>query len=95
MTGSDVKQVREAMGLDPFAFAETIGVHVSSVYRWEAAKEPSIDRLQEQIIIWLSKYVKRKDEMSDLGASVRGALLGGEGTLGALHKVLHYLVAKL
>ena len=93
--GSDVMSVRQAMGLDPFAFAEMLGVHVSSVYRWESGKKTvSIDRLQEMVVSELSKYVKKKDELRDLGKTVKGALVGGEGTLGALHHVLEYLTDK-
>jgi transcriptional regulator with XRE-family HTH domain len=55
MTGGAVKRIRTRLGLDPFVFATMLGVHVSSVYRWEQAENPRVDPLQRAILAGLSE----------------------------------------
>ena len=92
MTGSDVKQVREAMKLDPFEFAAMLGVHVSSVYRWEGSKKVHLAPLYETVVAKL--WGCPNADLSDLGAKVHKALMGQDGTIRALSTVLVYLLAR-
>lgn len=91
MTGADVTAVREWLGVDAFTLAVAIGVHVSSVYRWEKSKDPSIDALQLTILDGLHERIKQKRVGEDLGAKIRDALISAGG-LGGLYTVLKFLI---
>jgi hypothetical protein len=91
MTGEDVTHVREWLGVDPFALAAVLGVHVSSIYRWEKTKEPNIDPLQKSILVALRTRIKSKRVGEDLGEKLRVSLISG-GNLAALHTLLHFVV---
>ena len=98
MTGSQISFVRTRLGLDPFAFAAVLGVHVSSIYRWEkeGGSAPRIDPLQLSIIDGLHKRLKQsafkpKAVGEDLGVRVKNALVSG-GSLAGLFAVLQFLV---
>lgn len=81
------------MGLDAFAFAAALGVHVSTVYRWEKKGTTSMDDLQYQIISSLNERLKHsKSDMIDLGDRIRAKLSAGGGTLVGLHTVLSFLI---
>lgn len=90
MTGSAVKALRTRLGLEPFAFAAVLGVHVSSVYRWETAESPHIDPLQREILLGLAERKISKAEGADLGKAVRDALVAG-GNLRGLAVLLNYI----
>ncbi len=95
MTGSDITTVRKALGLDPFAFAAVLGVHVSTVYRWETAKKSvsvSVDPLQREILHGLYDARRHKSSLRDLGLVVRDALIS-RGNLGGLHAILKFLLS--
>lgn len=92
MLGHDVLNLRLAMGLSPSALAEILGVHASTVYRWEAAGDRIIhvDSMQAKILAALSSEVsKRKaaESQAEFGAAIGAAVLIGGG-LFALFKVL-------
>lgn len=91
MTGAVVTSVREDLGLDPFAFAAVLGVHVSSIYRWEKAAKPNIDPLQTEIIAELHKRLRGKRAGEDLGKKVVRALVSG-GNLAGLHALLGFVI---
>jgi len=42
MTGTQVRELRAALSLDPTHFAQLLGVHPSTLYRWEAAGDVSV-----------------------------------------------------
>lgn len=91
MTGTEVARIRKRLGLDPFAFAAVIGVHVSTIYRWEGSAAPKFDPLQREILTGLhAKKISTKEGIA-LGDQVRNGLIAG-GTLHALHILLRYLV---
>ena len=52
MTGNQLRDLRDRLDLTHHALAMLIGVHVSSVYRWEArgTKVAKIERLQSEIL---------------------------------------------
>jgi hypothetical protein len=81
MKGPDIKSLREALGLEPYVFAKVLGVHVSTLYRWEQTRtEVRIDPLQAQILDRLRVNLgsKRQAERRQLGDAVlKGLLIGG------------------
>ena len=92
MKGSQVGQLRMDMGMTPSQFAALIGVHPSTLYRWEAAKDKELkmDPMQLQLMTLLQTEVsKRKsaEARSELGTAIVTALLVGGG-LFALFKLL-------
>lgn len=60
MTGTDIKKIRKALDVDQYALAKIIGVHASTVMRWEAHTAWSGNPLHEQILEalkrWLAKH---------------------------------------
>ena len=92
MTGNRVRQLREDLGMTPGQFASLIGVHPSTLYRWEAAHEGQLrmDPMQLQLMTLLEREVaKRKsaEARSELGSAIVTALLVGGGMF-ALFKLL-------
>ena len=81
MTGPEVRQLREGLGLEIFAFATTLGVHVSTLYRWEQTPGAlRIDPLQAEILAKLQRKLhgQRAEKNRAIGdAIVKGLLLGG------------------
>lgn len=87
MTGARVRAVRVALGLDPARFSQLLGVHSSTVYRWEAAGEsaPRIEPLQRQILAVAEQVSSREGA----GSSVLDGLLLGGPMLG-LYRLLEF-----
>lgn len=50
ITGKEIRETREKLGLSATALAWVLWVFPSTVYRWEAAKEPPIDPLQAELL---------------------------------------------
>ena len=59
MTGKDVKKIRESNGFTVTRLAEEIGVHHSTVSRWESGISP-ISALAEKALRQLEKKNGRK-----------------------------------
>lgn len=92
MTGYEVKRIREAMGMNSSQFAQFMGVHVSSTYRWESEGHHMVrvDAMRLQFLTCLQQELHRfKNEESRalFTQKVRGGLIVG-GSLLALYKVL-------
>jgi transcriptional regulator with XRE-family HTH domain len=81
MAGPGIKYLREALGLDPYVFAKILGVHVSTLYRWEQTRgEVRIDPLQADILEKLraNLAVKKRAEQKQMGeAALQAVLVGG------------------
>ena len=90
MTGSEIALIRSRLKLTPFAFATVLGVHMSSIYRWESSDSPKIDTLQREILIELFNKKMSPKQGADLGKAVNGALSSG-GTLHALGVLLSFI----
>ena len=93
MRGNDVSRLRDTLGLDAFAFAKILGVHVSTLYRWEQVQgDVSMDPLQRDILEQLAKALraKRAAQKREVGNQVLAALLAG-GALGALAVLLAFI----
>jgi transcriptional regulator with XRE-family HTH domain len=85
MTGPGIKALREALGLDPYVFAKLLGVHVSTLYRWEQSRnEVRIDPLQAEILerLRVTLAQKKRAEQKKLGDDILKALLVGGALVG-------------
>jgi transcriptional regulator with XRE-family HTH domain len=85
MTGSGIKRLREALGLDPYVFAKLLGVHVSTSYRWEQSRgEVRMDPLQAEILEKLRQKLATKEraQQKQLGDEVLKAVLVGGALVG-------------
>ena len=91
MTGSDVTSLRSSLGLKPNAFAAILGVHPSSLYRWESAcgEEVLVDPLQVHLLVSLHDVVKKRSSgaQKELGQQLFRALIL-KGALFALFTLL-------
>lgn len=93
MTGRQIRSIRDQLDIDPFAFAAVLGVHVSTVYRWEGKWKggrgenvsASIDMIQRQVLEAIDAYFKRCDPIAprELGVKITNGLVRG-GNLFAL-----------
>lgn len=90
LTGKHVRELREALRLDPFAFASVMGVHVSTTYRWENLERVVVDPLQYQILKRLWELRTHRYHLAETGEAVKRGLLSG-GTLTGLAVLLRYL----
>jgi transcriptional regulator with XRE-family HTH domain len=80
LPGQDVSRVREALGLSVAEFSTVLGVHPSSVHRWEAAgkTEVPIEGVAWPVVSAL------RFRMNDDGAARRNAAKAGEAVAAAL-----------
>ncbi len=82
MTGRQIKGLRKLLGLERYAFAETLGVALSTLYRWEnSRKVVKMDPLQAKILGRLAQTPRKK--FKQLGSDITNALIVG-GNLAAL-----------
>jgi transcriptional regulator with XRE-family HTH domain len=81
MTGTQVRELRVALRLDPAHFAQLLGVHPSTLYRWEAAGDVPVrvEPFQQQILAVLQGQVAApRGGNEDLGETIlKGLLVGG------------------
>ena len=90
MTGDDVVKIRAGLGWNGSQFASLLGVHASTVYRWEEVKgaELKIEPLQRQLLSVLRGELKRRGAGSArLAEQMHDALAVG-GSLRALYVLL-------
>lgn len=71
-SGSAIQAAREKLGLTVEQLAAALGVHKSSVYRWEAARRPHLRRQVQQMIQAL--VVCDAGTLRSLGAQVRAVV---------------------
>lgn len=54
MTGREINQLRNALGLNPIQFAAAVGVSPATVYRWESSetrtRQISLDPMQYELM---------------------------------------------
>jgi DNA-binding transcriptional regulator YiaG len=72
--GRIVTEAREALGLSHGEFARVLGVHASTVYRWEALTEFRADPLHDGLLTLL---IARGRALPQLGAQIRNQLARG------------------
>lgn len=94
MTGRQIHKLREDLDLSPFALAGVLGVHVSTIYRWETSPgRTRLDPLPAQILDALFACVAARPKAATAlkKAIVDGLVTGG--TLTALYGTLKILLA--
>lgn len=86
MTGKRFRRLRNTLGLDVFAFAGVLGVHVSTIYRWESkAGKVTMDPLQAQLVESLRARVEVHPEaVEGLNQAIVNGLIGGGGLVALL-----------
>ena len=88
LTGDLLRQLRQELGFDAFQFAHLLGVHVSTIYRWESqdAAEVRMDPLQRQILYTTITRFRHTaaDRKAELGQEILKALLAGGALFGLL-----------
>lgn len=87
MAGKAIRKLRTDLGMTPADFAALLGVHPSSIYRWENAdaEEVHIEPLQFRLLTVLQQEVnKRKtaQAQAELGKAIVGALIVGGALFG-------------
>jgi transcriptional regulator with XRE-family HTH domain len=90
VTGTQVRELRLALKMEPAYFAQLLGVHPSTLYRWEAATSAGIrvEPFQQQILAVLQRELGLKTQQAeDLGEAILKGLLVGGAMLG-LFKLL-------
>lgn len=92
VTGRDVTWIRNRLKLDAWEFACLLGVSVSTVYRWCAARRVSADPVHAQFMERLQARLNDEPESATqiASAAIRGIRAGG--TLHALRNVLEILI---
>lgn len=95
-TGNQIRELREALGMTPEQFAGLLGVHQSSLYRWEAKGEEVVrlDPMQVRLLVVIREQLvqKRPEERVEWGKALLAALVIGGG-LFALFKLLEVVFA--
>ena len=79
MNGNEVRAIRETLGLSPLNLANLLGVHLTTVYRWEAqgAQQLRLEPLQHSLLLQMQKRL-RQGPPQDLGQQLlQGLLIGG------------------
>ncbi len=96
MTGTDIRRLRELLGMQVPQFAQLFGVHVATAYRWEAAeaKPVTLDPLHAALFARLQQSVDSRPaqtDRADWGKQLLTAVLIG-GTLAGLAILLAELL---
>lgn len=91
-TGTQVRHLREDIGLNGQQFAKILGVHPTSLYRWEGAvdRKVNVAPRQLQLLVVLEKEMRKRkstEAREEFAQSIiTGLLLRGD--LFALFKIL-------
>ncbi len=97
MTGKEVAGIRSSLGLDPSRFAMVLGIHPSSLYRWEAAGTEDVrpDPLQAHLLQLLQEQLstQKSKAQREFGDQLMRAFVIGGG-LFALFKLLEAIFGK-
>lgn len=90
--GSHIRDNCEALGVDPFVIARVLGVHVSSVYRWQTQERAAVSGLQHELLVALDHRLGdvTPEQARDAGAKLLDGVLTG-GTLGGLGALLDFV----
>jgi hypothetical protein len=89
MTGNTVRTIRSRFGMTAETFAQVVGVHIVTVFRWEAAgpNELPLEPRQLQILSLMHQQLeqKRSNETSELGKAIVGGIIAGGGLAGLFY----------
>ncbi len=92
VTGAQIRRLRSDLDMDAQQFASLLGVHPTTLYRWESAgdRQVRVDPLQLKLLVALDQEVAKRKTMkakAELANTITTALLVGGG-LFALFKLL-------
>ena len=94
MTGAEIQWVRTSLGADFIRFAQLVGVHPTTAYRWEAQErlheQAKVEPFQLQILTVLKQQLEARrtnEERAQFAENVLAGLLIG-GSLLALFRLL-------
>lgn len=98
MKGKEIEQIREALRMSPPQFAQLLGVHISTVYRWASAGDAyvKLDPLHASLLARIQASLSErtaKGEWEDWAEQILKALLIG-GTLAGLAIILCEVLPK-
>lgn len=98
ITGAEIAVTRTDLGFNRAQFADLVGVHVGTLYRWEAAGPAGtrLDPLQQRLLIALRAELDQHPSAEARiawGASLATALVV-RGSLFALYKLLEAVFAR-
>lgn len=89
MTGADLKRLRARLGLDHYVLSKALGVHPSTLYRWELGSSSlGADPLHVDILAQFMKWVRKtsKRDRETFVSHLRRAV--ADDPLAALHFLL-------
>ena len=94
-TGQQIAELRSALGMNVQQFAQLLGVHLATVYRWEAAGPDvvRVEALQMSLLTQLQRGLgarRARERQAWVDSILRGLLVGG--TLVALAVLLQELL---
>ena len=94
MTGNNIREIREDLGLTRKEFAESVRASVATIHRWEKAgpREVRLDPLHRDLVRALQHTRQQGGDLGEIGIAVAGALALGGG-LFALYKLLEAVMA--
>lgn len=91
MTGDDIRQIRTDLGTDPTQFSQLLGIHSSTLYRWEKLGPTTarVEPMQRQLLAVLQQQLVNRapEDRISFGKKIQAGLLNGGGLLG-----LYYLL---
>jgi DNA-binding transcriptional regulator YiaG len=71
VSGKTVSRVREQLGLSIGDFADALGVHLSTIYRWEASAKAVVRAATVQLVFALNK--RSSEDLRLLGNAIARA----------------------
>lgn len=60
MTGSDIASLRKSLGLSQYALAKELGLHISTVYRWEQRPDRDIPSNKVRLVELVVREIKER-----------------------------------
>lgn len=90
MTGESIRHVRREIRMEPAQFAQLLGVHPSTLYRWEnaGATQVRVEPLQRQLLTVLEQQLAERSSLrarAELSETILKGLLIGGGLLGLFY----------
>lgn len=79
MTGAEVQQLRSTLGLKPQELAGLVGVHLTTVYRWEGHGNEALrlEPLQHALLLRLQEQARVQKPQEFGKQLIEGLLVGG------------------
>lgn len=79
MNGTEVRTIREHLRLSPLNLANLLGVHLTTVYRWEAQgdQELRLEPLQHSLLLQMQRRLNQGPPQDFAQQLLHGLLIGG------------------